>query len=430
MNVTYKKQYATKIPKLLYAYFFMIVIYAGMATPFTRSMMSYNESPIAFLVPIIFTLFIVLKYKVSFSSRGFYRTIGVLLLWVFLQLIKYNAFPYTLTFFLFYNVTIAYILVQLYGVHIFILYEKIVVWLSIVAIIGWILTVVLPGPFTNIMQALDIGTSRQGGTIEANAILYSLTNNGYYSQYFLPRNSGFSWEPGRYAVFVVIAIFCNFIRTKFTIFRNYNFWILLVALLTTLSTTGYVGLLVVVLFYLQNQKGVYKALIYVPGVFLISYVFTLSFVGDKISEFWFDTKYVKEVSKNVKYTDGAIVPQRFDGLTLEFLNIFEDPILGYGIDQKKSFVQKKISEKIFLSNGLLKVFATFGVLIGAIFYLILYRSSKWMSQYYKYKGSTFYFILFLTVSVSYSFTQVPLFLAISFFPLFMKKNGLKFFYEK
>jgi hypothetical protein len=112
----------------------------------------------------------------------------------------------------------------------------------------------------------------------------------------------------------------------------------------------------------------------------------------------------------------------FDGLAFEFLNILDAPILGYGLSADNSYVAEKIYEKIGLSNGVFKVIARFGLIIGGLFYFLLYKSSKYIISLYNLKGGIIYMLIFVFISISYDFTLVPFFLSSVMFYLFSDKR--------
>jgi hypothetical protein len=62
-----------------YLYFFMIVIYAGMASPFTENMIYYTDQPVGFIIPVFMTIILLIKksglflrYLISFNNYGYY----------------------------------------------------------------------------------------------------------------------------------------------------------------------------------------------------------------------------------------------------------------------------------------------------------------------------------------------------------------------
>lgn len=393
-----------------------------MATPFTKSMISYQQNLLGFLLPLLFTLFVIIRYKVMLNKRILIVIFVTLIFWSYLQYLKQEYFTITMTAFLFYNIITAFVLYKIFGQSLFLLYEKFVVRLSVIAIIGWIMVLIIPVPFKSLISML--GEFKNDGTITSNIFIYSLTNDDKYSEFLFSRNSGFAWEPGRYACILLVALFINLTRHNFRIYKNFNFYILLIALITTQSTTGFMGLLVFIYYYYKNIKEISKkVMLLIPTITLVFLLLNLPFMIQKIGDLWFDGNYIEKFVENLEYDeDGIIVPQRLDGLLFESLNFFNDPLVGYGTDTHDSFVYKKISEGIFLSNGLIKIFSKFGLFLGLAFYFLIYKFSKWHSQQFNYKGKFLYFLVFCIMSSSYSFISDPIFFSFLFFPLASAKK--------
>jgi hypothetical protein len=411
-----------------YLYFFMIVIYAGMASPFTKTMNHYTDQPIGFIIPVFMTLILLIRNPVSFYDTSFLLLIIVITVWQLLQFIKTSFFNASYIFFIYYAIFIAYIIIKVFQFNMFFLYEKIVTQLSLIAIIGWLAVIIIPGVMANFIETIKIPDSG-GGTLEGNIIIFSMTNLRTLSEgenWGLLRNSGFSWEPGRYATMVVVALFFNMARTRFQFRRNIGFWILVIALATTQSTTGFVTFSLLILFFLINQKNVSKIFYLVLIIPLMLTIYNLPFVGEKIDTLA-DIENQRSKSLNdmeIRQEDGTYVPQRFDGMAYEFLNILDAPILGYGLSADNSYVAEKIYEKIGLSNGVFKVIARFGLIIGGLFYFFLYQSSKCIISFYNLRGGIIYMLIFVSVSISYDFTTVPFFLSSVMFYLFTDKKAI------
>ncbi len=98
------------------------------------------------------------------------------------------------------------------------------------------------------------------------------------------------------------------------------------------------------------------------------------------------------------------------------------PILGYGLSDENSYVYKNIYQKIGLSNGVFKVIARFGLIMGGLFYFLLYKSSKYIISFYNLKGGIIFMLVFISISISYDFTLVPFFLSTVMFYLFTDKK--------
>jgi len=409
-------------------YFFMIVIYTAMAIPFTKCMMAYYKEPIGFAIPIIMTSILLFRNKVNFNNRYFFSIIAIYTIWVIFQYAKYNHFTITLTFFVYYNIVIAYIIIDIYKTKIFLLYENIVTKLSVFAIIGWLLMVLVPGSFGHFIDLIKMPHS-DSGLIQGNIIIFSMTNldsTSEFESFGLVRNTGFSWEPGRYASMLIIAIFFNMARNQFQfqLNRNIGFWILTLALLTTQSTTGFMSFSILIIWFLINKNISTKILSLALIIPLAIFVYSLPFIGEKLNLLMDQETTMSKVDSDLEIgeDDLTYVPQRFDGLSFEFLNIVSDPLLGYGNDEADSYTKRNISPFLGLSNGILKVFARFGIILGCLFYFLLFRSSFWFSNFYNIKGGMVYMLLFLAISISYDFTLIPFFLSIVFFSLFADRN--------
>jgi hypothetical protein len=409
-----------------YLYFFMIVIYAGMASPFTENMIYYTDQPLGFIIPVFMTIILLIRNPVSFYDTTFLLIIMVITVWQLLQYIKTFYFNASYTFFIYYAIFIAYIIIKVFH-DMFYLYERIVIQLSLIAILGWLAMIIAPSFMAQLIDAIKLPQS-ENEILKGNILLFSMTDPVYYVNQGqilgLARNAGFSWEPGRYATMVVIALFFNMARTRFQFGKNISFWILLIALITTQSTTGFVTFSILLLFFLINQKNVSKIFYLVLIVPFVLTIYNLPFVGEKINTLA-DIEDQRAKSLNdmeIRQDDGTYVPQRFDGLAFEFLNILDAPILGYGLSTDNSYVSKNIYQKIGLSNGVFKVFARFGLIIGGLFYFLLYKSSKYIISLYNLKGGIIYMLIFVFISISYDFTLVPFFLSSVMFYLFSDKR--------
>lgn len=408
-----------------------------MAVPFTNSMMGYTGSPIGFLIPIIMTVILLARNRVNFNNNNFLLVIIIFSIWSLFQYLIYNHFNVSYTFFSYYNIVIAFIIISVYKTKMFWLYEDIVTKLSVVAITGWLFMITVPDVLGSLIDLINM-PGHDIYILRGNIIIFSMTNPENYAAeelLGLTRNSGFSWEPGRYATFLVIALFFNMARTQFSFSKNRAFWILFFALLTTQSTTGFISLAILVVLFIINKNTGHKIIylaIFIPLAIIVS---SLPFMGEKITSLLDSETTMSKVENDLAILDrrdsesGGYTPQRFDALSFEFLNIINDPILGYGHDVNNSFVNTNVSSLLVLSNGILKVIARYGIIIGILFYILLYKSSKWLTKFYNMKGGVIFMLLFMSISISYDFTQIPFFLAVTMFGLFADKK-IKYYREE
>lgn len=356
------------------------------------------------------------------SFKRFVLPASIFFGWIFLQLMKYGQ-VYPMTIIYIYNFVLAYIIVAVYKKSIFFLYEKYVTFLSLIGLIVWVLYSFFPNEISQIMSSISL--IPENNSLKSSIIITTLGNDD--TSILGMRNAGFSQEPGLYSALVCIALYFNLIRNKFEIKKNWNFLILMLSLITTQSTTGYVTFFIIFCFYAYNKKSAAKYVFMIAIAILIPLAITLPFIGEKITKYWYSEDSKNNASEMVSYNQNnmgidVFVPQRIDAMVFDAINFINDPVLGYGVEDDNSYISKTVSKNIVLSEGNINLFGRFGLIIGICFVFCLVKTSKMMSVYYEYKGSLFLFFLWLAISASYDFNRYPLLLSIWIFFIFSNQG--------
>ena len=260
------------------------------------------------------------------------------------------------------------------------------------------------------------------GTSSASFLIFNVPNVEYYEgkgMLGFERNCGFCWEPGLFACFLVIAIFNNLLRTKNRIRNNVWLYVLIVALLTTFSTTGYVAFFAIIVSHFVigrvNLFSLRNIIILVLLGFAAYRVFQLPFMRDKIlaksdtSEYMTDNQLIME---DVKNQGELVTVDRFEGMTLDYLNFIDKPFWGYGISRENSYIYKYMSEFILISNGTTTVFSNFGIFMAILLHFFYIRNSIYIRKCCRSNDKSFYFI-YMIISFSYSFTTIAMFICMS-----------------
>ena len=147
-----------------------------------------------------------------------------------------------------------------------------------------------------------------------------------YSQYseLMIRNSGFMWEPGAYAMMCCFGLIYQ--RLTYGPKLNYKSIIYIIAIISTLSTAGYIVLLLYFLIYLKDEKNIFKwAIILVLFAITIPFVYELEFMSEKIDSY---ISSQNEAFYNERYD--AFEYNRFTVFQINFERLLEYP-LGYGV---------------------------------------------------------------------------------------------------
>ena len=402
-----------------YAFIFIIIIFAGQATEFTRAIQSWDH--VFGLAFIIIATFIFASYnKVGVKPKIIKLFVGYSIYFIAVT-IKFNYFhPRFFAIYLGY-IFITYVLIEALQYRFFLIFEKILVQLCKISIGFWTILFFFPSTLYQLFDSIAFLTPGTEGVV-SNIIFYTLnaeSSNLIFGNQTIYRNAGFSWEPGGFAVLINLGMFINMIRYRFVIKNNKNIRILLLALITTFSTTGYGIFVVLVLFYFYNIKSKYKGLLFPLFIALGIYLLSLPFMIDKVIKIS-DNNIDDQVESSLLY-GGHKTPQRLNSFLIDFQDFTNNPILGYGGHQEERWTSK-LGADISTISGIGKVFAVFG-LVGVIFFFtLLYKSSKLFALHYNFKGWIFPFLMILMISISYSLIFNPLLMCFWMFVLFLPKT--------
>ena len=407
-----------------YIYYFVMVVYMAQIVPTTNRMIAGLSSPwIPFIIPIALTIILVLIHPIKLFNKKLLSILAICGLWALLVTIFNDLYSFSelsFQFFLFYSIIIAYIHVQVYGKQLVPLYESIIVLLCKISLPFWLLSVIAPSLMCGI--ASNFPESNLG-----HNILYLYNYIDFGTDHYL-RNSGCSWEPGRFAIMILLGLYCNILRNG--IKWNSNLFWLLATLLTTMSTTGYsIAILMYTLAFTRyshlKQKVFYLFLI-VP---LVAYLFSLDFMAHKVYEQSHLTDNVADLYERFQYhnkatSEGEYIQSlgRFESMYFELLNINDAPILGYGRNPKNSYFYEQISSNFYLTGGLLKIFSMYGLILGIYLYYIMYKSSRKLAILFNRPMGSFLFIILILSSISYEIFMVPVFTAFWLYGIFMNNE--------
>lgn len=381
-----------------------------------------------FLLYILCIIYLLGKTNINHIKRSktaIYAIFWIVLaVWFFAHLFILDKglpiMPYS--FFLLHIYT-GILLIKTYHKDIVVYYEKAMVFFAYVSLIGWAIE---SAGGSSLLLKSPILLENSAGVGEYSLILYTLSVDPARIQAVyggIIRNSGCAWEPGLYSVMLCIAILFNIFQNKKNIF-NKRLIVLLIALITTFSTTGYVMAIVIFAgYYLSGRKiGTVKRIIYLSIIVVGSiYIYNLPFISEKINDDAntesFSTEeasYVYYEEKGKNYTTG-----RFEGIVLDYMNFKDKPIMGYGLTREASYIYNKISPVIITSNGIAKPFAMFGIILGVILLAITYKSTAKLSNEYLFAPPYLLFIVIMLGSVSYMFDSTPIMRAIELYALYI-----------
>jgi hypothetical protein len=196
------------------------------------------------------------------------------------------------------------------------------------------------------------------------------------------RNSAFFWEPGAFAGYLLLALALLGLRRDGlppVVYRR-SFCLLTVALLTTFSTMGYLGLPLVLLLHLPSTSRISRraglrlaavAVIAAPLLLLAGgQIWRLHFIQQKLSH-----QYVQTQVRG----DGW-EKTRFGNLLFDWEYIRRKPLLGWGLHQRTRFALHFGEELTGMGNGLSTALVRLGAIGLGTWLLFLGRAFRRQSD--------------------------------------------------
>ena len=383
--------------------------------------------PIPFFLPLILTIILVTRNKISFNNRGLKIILCVFFAWFAAYSIKIFRFGgdywplgvINLAVFIIY----AYIHAAVFGKDLLLIFEKIMVWFSIISLVLYFFQLLVPSVASSFFSLFPDTNERGYNFLYLYKYFYSVSDRTFYIG--LTRNSGCSWEPGRYSIMLVYAIYVNFLKYGKITF-NKNLFILTLALITTFSTTGYVVFFFLVVVF-SVRKVSFTRVMFVL-LFLIPvgyYIYNIDFVSAKFED---QIGTYNELDTYVRYqgyrddNEESISMERIPSLGIEYENWLRDPIIGYG-HMGNSWFRNNVTRSATTCGGFMQVISTYGILLGFFFYICLFISSRNISKLYGSHSRSFsLFLITLMTSVSYPVFGVIFFTSFWFLGLFVTKK--------
>lgn len=249
------------------------------------------------------------------------------------------------------KLTLGYIIIRYIGTNFKFAYFNLIFVISLVSLFGYAWNY--------------LGHDIPAIYIKENTALYS-DNSGRNILFFHQlsdglRNSGMFWEPGAFACYINLAFLFYIGKIKSLLEKNGSKVIIIVlALLTTYSTTGYIVLFLIglVTIYIEYSK---KYGILVIPIFLVFSVIAIvtyeksDFLKEKINDQF-------EVASNRDL--GEFAPDRISAFLFDIHYVKKHPLIGNGLHSKTRFADHPWlqGETLGHGNGFSNFVASMGLL--------------------------------------------------------------------
>lgn len=338
--------------------------------------------------------------------------LAIVFIYLMGYLLKYYTFDLGFLARFFSYVSIPYCVVLIVGKkYFFNVYIKVMVFLAVIAFPFYVFQLIDPLGLFNFLKPIEVffGLGKFSGSINSdtgahyvNVVFYTL--NILYTDIF-HRSCGFAFEPGFYSIFLVLAIFFNVVIAK-TLFNKASI-ILIIALITTFSTTGFIAFFVVLIYHTYKGTGSYwfKYLVpfFIAGGIIV--FLNVSFLSEKIIDSYnsLGKMNLSEIGYGMNFTAG-----RFLGFKVGLYNFQLNPLIGFGDYSEGEYFRKTFGSRVGIINGIASYLATLGS-VGVLLLLIAFHKTYRQIRLLYGNIAIPLSIVLLIVSFSFSFPFTPLF---------------------
>lgn len=377
-----------------YLYVFILLALSG--NPFFK----YNEGlGSSLFVAFIFYLF--LKHFSLFDPRIkknkhiyiflFFYSIVFAIQYFVLGLISFPASIKVLLMLM-----LGYVIVRVVNLKFRNVYFDIIYFISLVSLFGYVLNI----------SGITIPNIANDESVK-NILLYTQRNDDL-------RNSGMFWEPGAFACYICLAFLFSLgkIRLLFNSERK-KFIIILIALITTFSTTGYLVAFFIFGFTILVEFGKKYRGFVIPILLL----FLLGGIYVYESTDFLKEKLEHQYSNSITNQVGEYAPDRLGAFLFDWHYIRKHPLTGNGFDKATRLADHPYlwKDSLGLGNGLSNYVACMGIISLLFFLLFIVKNNI---QY-----PWIFLIGILLLLQGEQLMNFPLFLSLPFLFIYEKRNS-------
>lgn len=357
------------IPLIIYSLY--IVFLCAQTSDFAKSLPAH----VIFIVASIILLF--KKSKTWYSDKFGFRFIITAALIVFIQYIRSDVFMLGSAKFIILIICIYYVLKQ-YKLVFFDTLVNTIYYLTIITIPFYLIQLVDPNALKPLLSPFSMSFKEQGDYGGLYVFFFNWNPWGIGI-----RNCGFMWEPAAFGGMLLFTMVYMYLRNNFQI--NKKVLLLFLYAITTLSTSTFVGLFVLLTLMVVNinKKRIYRLVFYIPIlVIVVIQVNKLPFMGDKL-DYYFEHNTDYQAVYALDYRSHRQSIGRFAGFLIEIDKLKENPVFGSGWNRKYDSIG--IGIDWVNPNGLAALIGKFGgigiiFILAGLFWLNLSQSKLFLYQ--------------------------------------------------
>lgn len=291
----------------------------------------------------------------------------------------------------------------------------------IISIVSWIFTALCYVPGVNwflydlALELFPMPLDVNKDYIPRTLLVYTFHPQYFEGHFTYARNAGIFWESGAFAVFLNLSLYLRYITKKIVVVKDLfdkKSVILIITVLTTTSTMGFLTLVVLLTFFTLKLKTRVKFLFLamVLPLFYVTFI-NVEYLGEKVS---------------VQLEESSETNNRFGAAIMDWEDIKKRPFIGSSRRIKVIFNTQQRSKDTRRPNGLTNFLRDYGIIYFSFYFFLVYRSFNQI--FFSYHGytrmGTAFFGVFLLWLMGFSellfdlpFFKALIFLSMVYFPI-------------
>lgn len=367
---------------LKYLYLLVVIHFSGLGSLWYRSSQ-------ALYVLFGLTVAVFIYYRINISKK----LLLVIAIWFLYNFIMFIAFGRLRGLFIGNYLTIiliSFLLVKLYGNSLGVVYAKIIFYFALISIPFWIWANIHPSSLVSVMRSFNFSHGYLSRRMYLHSIVYTFVALSPASPV---RNYGFCWEPGPFSIILAVALYFTINSGKA---KSFQFWVIVIAMITTFSTTGYFALFMVLSYpYLMKARFAYRIPLFVAIIVLFYYTFVdLDFMGDKLSRQVQVFDYYSDIGEIIT-TDYVPRAGRFAGFIKGISTLYSYP---FGLAGN---YELQVKTQGLAVSGIGDLLANFGIFTMIILILIK-NSSVFLSKIFLVKDRYSFLMIIIVALLGFS----------------------------
>lgn len=362
-----------------YLLVFLLIAVSGM--PFFIQF----EIPILFLLNLILFVFFLLN-KIKFK-KIYFKFLFFFFSITFIHYVLLNEWPLRTIFGIFARINAGYLVFVYLNKDFKSIFIKQIIFLSCISLIFEIIKNLTPSLYGAISAI-----SFQDVNYQLKSILFYTFSESF-------RNSGPFWEPGAFAGYIILGLLLYNIDLSRINFKDKTNLVLIITLITTFSTTGYLAFFI--LFFVLNVLTIYKKRYLFIKLFIVSIsLIPIFYLSTKIS--FINDKIVEQYEYAILYQNGdsKYTSARFVNIIRDVYQIIEKPYFGWGFSNET----RLIDESDYFANitvGTTDLLVRLGFIGFSLFTYALFLGFKSYGFTKNYAILMVLFIYFISISEVY-----------------------------